>query len=99
MNTGKSVYSGSVKYRYYIILYSFDSESLSSVIAQFHRLLGLYRDTVNVIRGRGRVYAGWLLMVKATGARWWGRGVTRGLVLVFPQPLRTGTAKLLTQLK
>ena len=58
MNTGKSVYSSSIKYRYYIILYSFDSELLSSVIAQFQRLLGLYRDTMNVIRGRGRVYAG-----------------------------------------
>ena len=54
---------------------------------------------MNIVRGGGGVYARWVLLVEAAGTGGRGRGVARGLVLVLLQPLRTGTAKLLTQLK
>ena len=44
------------------------------------------------------VESGWG-RVEAAGTRGRGWGARRGLVVVFLQPLRTGLAKLLTQLK
>ena len=79
------------------------SHSLSLLLGSSSGFLACIdrRDAVNIVRGGASgADAGWLLlMVEATGAGGRGRGVARGLMLVLLQPLRTGTAKLLTQLK
>ena len=86
-----------------ILVNSFDSESILSLLLSSSGsfLACIDRDAMNIVRGgAGGADAGWLLlMVEAAGAGGRGRGVARGLVLVLLQPLRTGSAKLLTQLK